>query len=138
MFRRNINTDRKRFNSSEDFSIITTMDTKNLHTTSYNGSLIVLCCLTHRLVFVTCKLIFVTRRLEFVTRRLVFVTRRLVFVTHRLVFVTRRVQSDHTSNSVRVLSSFYQVRHQQNYFFHNRHIFASWSTLIHKGRKLFA
>ena len=77
------------------------MDTNNLQTndtTRYNGSLIVLCCVTRRLLFVTrrlvfvaCRLLFVTCRLVFVTRRLVFVTRRLVFVTCRLVFVTRRL-----------------------------------------------
>ena len=67
------------------------MVTKNLHTTSYNGSLIVLCYLTRRLVCVTRRLVFVTRRLEFVTRGLVFVTHRLVFVTCRLVFATRRL-----------------------------------------------
>ena len=82
------------------------MVSKNLPTTSYNGSLKVICYLTCRLAFITRRLVLVTRRLEFVTRglvfvthrlvfvtrRLVFVTRRLVFVTHRLVFVTRRVQ----------------------------------------------
>ena len=70
------------------------MDTKNLQTNdpmSYNGTLIALCCLTRRLVFVTSRLVFVTRRLVFVTRRLVFVTCRLVFVTRRLVFVTCRL-----------------------------------------------
>ena len=70
------------------------MDTKSLQTngtTSYNGTLIVLCCLTRRLVFVTSRLVFVTRRLVFVTRRLVFVTRRLVFITCRLVFVACRL-----------------------------------------------
>ena len=70
------------------------MDTKNLQTndtTSYSGTLIVLCCLTWRLIFVTRRLVFVSHRLAFVTHRLVFVTRRLVFVTHKLVFVTRRL-----------------------------------------------
>ena len=57
------------------------MDTKNLQTndtTSYNQTLIVLCCLTRRLVFVT--------------HRLVLVIRRLVLITGRLVFVTCKVQ----------------------------------------------
>ena len=95
MFRRNINTNRKRPNSSEDIFILSMLHTNNLQTndtTSYNGSLIVLCCLTRRPRSLTRRLIFVTRRLVFVTHRLVFVTRRLVFVTRRLVFVTRRVQ----------------------------------------------
>ena len=70
------------------------MDTKNLQmndTTSYDGALIVLCCFTRRLVFVSRRLVFATRRLVFATRRLVFATHRLVFVTHRLLFVTRRL-----------------------------------------------
>ena len=81
------------------------MYTYNLHTTSYNGSLIVLCCLTrrvmfmsHRLVFVTCRLTFmfwriafVTCRLTFMSRRIVFVARRLVFFTCRLTFMSRRI-----------------------------------------------
>ena len=70
------------------------MDTKNLQmndTMSYNGTLIVLCCLTHRLIFVTCRLVPVKRGLVFVTCRLVFLTRRLVLVTCRLVFVIRRL-----------------------------------------------
>ena len=56
------------------------MDTKNLQTndtTSYNGTLIVLYCLT-------CRLVFVTSRLILVTCRLVFVTPRSVFDTHRV------------------------------------------------------
>ena len=61
------------------------------NTMSYNGTLIVLCCLTCRFVFVTCRFVFVKCRLIFVSGRLVFVTSRLVFVTCRLVFLTRRV-----------------------------------------------
>ena len=34
-------------------------------------------------------------------------------------------KSVHTSNSVKVLSSFHQVSHQQEYSFHNRYIFAT-------------
>ena len=41
------------------------------------------------------------------------------------LFVTDRVQSVHTSNSVKVLSSFHQVSCQQEYSFHNRYIFAT-------------
>ena len=34
-------------------------------------------------------------------------------------------KSDHTSNSVRVLSSFHQVRHQQESSHHNRYFYAT-------------
>ena len=34
-------------------------------------------------------------------------------------------KSVHTSNSVKVLSSFHQVSHQQEYSFHNRYIFVT-------------
>ena len=125
------------------------MDTKNLQmndATSYNETLIVLCCLTRRLVFVTRRLVFVTRRLVFVTCRLVFVTHRLVFVTHRfkfvtrrlvfvtsrsafvtrrLVFVTRRVEKCSYVKFSKSFSSFHQVRHQQESSHHNRYIYAA-------------
>ena len=71
----------------------------NLHTTSYNGSLIVLCCLTRRVMFMSRRRVFFTYRLMLVSRKSIFVTRRLTFmclrivlVRCRIVFVTRRLQ----------------------------------------------
>ena len=109
-------------------------------------SFIDLCCLTCRVMFMTRRLIFVTRRFIFVTRRLVFVTRRLVFVTcrfvfvthrfvfvarrfvfvtRRLVFATRRVQKCSYVKFSKSLSSFHQVRNQQESSHHNRYIYAT-------------
>ena len=48
--------DMKRFNSSEDFSILTILHTNKLQTNdtmSYNELLIVLCCFTRRSMFIT-------------------------------------------------------------------------------------
>ena len=60
-------------------------------TTSYNGSLIVLCCLTRRVMLMSRRIVFVTRRLTFMSRRIVFVTHRLTFMSRRIIFVTCRL-----------------------------------------------
>ena len=76
------------------YFILTILYTNNLQkndTMSYNGPLIVLCCLTRRVMFMSRRLVFVTCRVMFISRRLVFVTRRDMFMSRRLVFVTRRV-----------------------------------------------
>ena len=101
MFRRNINTRSETIKFIRRCSsfILTILYTYNLHTSSYNRSQIVLCCLTRRVTFMTCRLVFITRRLMFMSSSLLFVTRRLVFfkcrltfMSLRIVFVTRRVQ----------------------------------------------
>ena len=106
-------------------------------TQSYNGSQTVLCCLTRRVTFMTCRLVFVTCRLMFMSRSLVFVTRRLVFFKCRLtfmflriVFVTRRVQKCSFIKFSKCLI-FVSSSQSPTGMLH-------WSTMIHKGRKLFA
>ena len=107
------------------------------YTQSYNGSQTVLRCLTHRVTFMTCRLVFVTCRLMFMSRSLVFVTRRLVFFKCRLtfmflriVFVTRRVQKCSFIKFSKCLI-FVSSSQSPTGMLH-------WSTMIHKGRKLFA
>ena len=90
MFRGNINTRWETIKFIRRFLFY--FNTYNLHTSSNNGSLIILCCPTHRVMFMSCRLVFVTSRLMFMSRRLVFVTRRLTFMLCRIVFATRRVQ----------------------------------------------
>ena len=104
---------------------------------SYNGSQTVLRCLTRRVTFMTCRLVFVTCRLMFMSRSLVFVTRRLVFFKCRLtfmflriVFVTRRVQKCSFIKFSKCLI-FVSSSQSPTGMLH-------WSTMIHKGRKLFA
>ena len=106
-------------------------------TQSYNGSQTVLRCLTRRVTFMTCRLVFVTCRLMFMSRSLVFVTRRLVFFKCRLtfmflriVFVTRRVQKCSFIKFSKCLI-FVSSSQSPTGMLH-------WSTMIHKGRKLFA
>ena len=107
------------------------------YTQSYNGSQTVLRCLTCRVTFMTCRLVFVTCRLMFMSRSLVFVTRRLVFFKCRLmfmflriVFVTRRVQKCSFIKFSKCLI-FVSSSQSPTGMLH-------WSTMIHKGRKLFA
>ena len=107
------------------------------YTQSYNGSQTVLRCLTRRVTFMTCRLVFVTCRLMFMSRSLVFVTRRLVFFKCRLtfmflriVFVTRRVQKCSVIKFSKCLI-FVSSSQSPTGMLH-------WSTMIHKGRKLFA
>ena len=104
---------------------------------SYNGSQTVLRCLTRRVTFMTCRLVFVTCRLMFMSRSLVFVTRRFVFFKCRLtfmflriVFVTRRVQKCSFIKFSKCLI-FVSSSQSPTGMLH-------WSTMIHKGRKLFA
>ena len=97
------------------------MDTKNLQTndtTSYKGSLKVLCCLT-------CRLVFVTHRLELIHADLYLLPADSYLLPADLYFLHAEFKSDHTSNSVRVLSLFHQVRHRQEYYHHNRYIYAT-------------
>ena len=107
------------------------------YTQSYNGSQTVLRCLTRRVTFMTCRLVFVTCRLMFMSRSLVIVTRRLVFFKCRLtfmflriVFVTRRVQKCSFIKFSKCLI-FVSSSQSPTGMLH-------WSTMIHKGRKLFA
>ena len=107
------------------------------YTQSYNGSQTVLRCLTRRVTFMTCRLVFVTCRLMFMSRSLVFITRRLVFFKCRLtfmflriVFVTRRVQKCSFIKFSKCLI-FVSSSQSPTGMLH-------WSTMIHKGRKLFA
>ena len=107
------------------------------YTQSYNGSQTVLRCLTRRVTFMTCRLVFVTCRLMFMSRSLIFVTRRLVFFKCRLtfmflriVFVTRRVQKCSFIKFSKCLI-FVSSSQSPTGMLH-------WSTMIHKGRKLFA
>ena len=85
--------DMKWFNSSEDFSILTILHTNNLQmndTMSYNGSLIVLCCLTCRSMFITQRFIFVINRGRNVTCRVQYFTHRFMKQICRIIFVTHR------------------------------------------------
>ena len=107
------------------------------YTQSYNGSQTVLRCLTRRVTFMTCRLVFVTCRLMFMFRSLVFITSRLVFFKCRLpfmflriVFVTRRVQKCSFIKFSKCLI-FVSSSQSPTGMLH-------WSTMIHKGRKLFA
>ena len=107
------------------------------YTQSYNGSQTVLRCLTRRVTFMTCRLVFVTCRLMFMSRSLVFVTRRLVFFKCRLtfmflriIFVTRRVQKCSFIKFSKCLI-FVSSSQSPTGMLH-------WSTMIHKGKKLFA
>ena len=107
------------------------------YTQSYNGSQTVLRCLTRRVTFMTCRLVFVTCRLMFMSPSLVFITRRLVFFKCRLpfmflriVFVTRRVQKCSFIKFSKCLI-FVSSSQSPTGMLH-------WSTMIHKGRKLFA
>ena len=107
------------------------------YTQSYNGSQTVLRCLTRRVTFMTCRLVFVTCRLMFMSHSLVFVTRRLVFfkcrltfMSLRIVFVTRRVQKCSFIKFSKCLI-FVSSSQSPTGMLH-------WSTMIHKGRKLFA
>ena len=107
------------------------------YTQSYNGSQTVLRCLTRRVTFMTCRLVFVTCRLMFMSRSLVFVTHRLVFFKCRLtfmflriVFVTRRVQKCSFIKFSKCLI-FVSSSQSPTGMLHS-------STMIHKGRKLFA
>ena len=100
-------------------------------------------CYTQTYVYVPQACICYT---QFMSRRIVFVTRRLVFFTSRLslcptesfllhadlclcpaesYLLPTEFKSVYTSNSVKVLSLFHQVSHQQEYSFHNRYIFAT-------------
>ena len=107
------------------------------YTQSYNGSQTVLRCLTRRVTFMTCRLVFVTCRLMFMSRSLVFVTCRLVFFKCRLtfmflriIFVTRRVQKCSFIKFSKCLI-FVSSSQSPTGMLH-------WSTMIHKGKKLFA
>ena len=107
------------------------------YTQSYNGSQTVLRCLTRRVTFMTCRLVFVTCRLMFMSRSLVFVTRRLVFfkcrftfMFLRIIFVTRRVQKCSFIKFSKCLI-FVSSSQSPTGMLH-------WSTMIHKGKKLFA
>ena len=107
------------------------------YTQSYNGSQTILRCLTRRVTFMTCRLVFVTCRLMFMSRSLVFVTHRLVFFKCRLtfmflrnIFVTRRVQKCSFIKFSKCLI-FVSSSQSPTGMLH-------WSTMIHKGKKLFA
>ena len=128
------------------------------YTQSYNGSQTVLRCLTRRVTFMTCRLVFVTCRLMFMSRSLVFVTRRLVFFKCRLtfmflriIFVTRRLvffKCRLTFMFLRIIFVTRRVQKCSFIKFSKCLIFVSssqsptgmlhWSTMIHKGKKLFA
>ena len=121
------------------------------YTQSYNGSQTVLRCLTRRVTFMTCRLVFVTCRLMFMSRSLVFVTRRLMFMSRSLVFVTRRLvffKCRLTFMFLRIVFVSRRVQKCSFIKFSKCLIFVSssqsptgmlhWSTMIHKGRKLFA
>ena len=98
------------------FFILTILYTYNLHTSSYNGSLIVLCCLTCRVTFMSRRLVFITCRLMFMSCRIVFITRRLTFMSRRLIFVTHRIQK---CSYIKFRKNFGELFHNFGELFHN-------------------
>ena len=73
---------------------------------SYSHSSIDLCCLTDRLMFMTCRLVFLHTDL-------CLCPAESYLLPTESYLLPIEFKSVHTSNSVKVLSSFDQVSHQQ-------------------------
>ena len=97
------------------------MDTKNSqtnNTTSYKGSLKVLC-------FLHADSYLLPTDLYFLHADSYLLPADSYLLPADSYLLHAEFKSDHTSNSVRVLSSFHQVRHQQEYSHHNQYICAT-------------
>ena len=101
-------------------------------TTSYNHSFIGLCCLTRRVMFMSRRLVFLHADLclcptesYLLPAESYLLPAESYLLPAESYLLPTDFKSVHTSNSVKVLSLFHQVSHQQEYSFHNRYVFVT-------------